>query len=61
MPFKTNGFSLANVAAATSIGTTGWAWLEPVGAFLQIIATLVAIVTGVYAINHYRKKSKEDE
>ena len=61
MPLKINGFSLVNIAAITSVGTTGWAWLEPVGAFLQIVATLVAIVTGVYAINHYRRKRNDSE
>ncbi len=61
MPLKTNGFSLVNVAVITSVGSTGWAWLEPVGAFLQIVATLVAIITGVYAINHYRSKRDESE
>ena len=61
MPLKTNGFSLVNIAAITSVTTTGWAWLEPIGAFLQIIATLVAIVTGVYAIKYYRSKRNDSE
>jgi len=61
MPLKTNGFSLVNIAAITSVGSTGWAWLEPVGTFLQIVASLVAIIVGYYAIRNFRKKSKEDE
>lgn len=47
---------VANVATITTLGATGWAWMEPFGAFLQIIATIVAIVAGIYAIRHYRKK-----
>jgi hypothetical protein len=54
---RINGNSyFAHIAAVTSVGSTGWAWIEPVGAFLQIVATVVAIVAGLYAIRQYRKK-----
>ena len=53
--------SPADIAAAGSIGTAGWTWLANANDILQLIATIVAIISGIYAIRHYHKKIKEPD
>lgn len=49
---------VADLSAATSGGAVSIAWLAPVTDMLQLIATVVAIVTGVYAIRWHRVRIK---
>lgn len=49
----------ADVGAATAIGITGWTWLATVNQVLQAIATVVAIITGCYAIYWHRRRIEE--
>ena len=51
----------ANLAAVSSISTASYTWIAQLTPILQLIATAVAIVAGVYAIRVYRKKLKDDE
>ena len=50
---------IADGAATASIATAGWTWLANLNAVLQVIATLIAIAAGLYAIRYHRKKLKE--
>jgi hypothetical protein len=50
----------ADIAAATSTAGAGWAWLAHVNEILTLIATLVAIVSGLYAIRYHARKRKDD-
>ena len=61
MPLKINGQALvpADFAVGTSITAAGWSWLAPVNEILTPVATLVAIVSGIYAIRYYIRKTKE--
>jgi hypothetical protein len=49
----------ADVAAGTSITAAGWSWIAPVNEILTLIATVIAIISGVYAIRYHAKKTKE--
>ena len=51
----------ADVAAGASIAAAGWTWISTVNGLLQIIATLVAIGAGIYAIKFHRAKLKAIE
>ena len=51
----------ANAAFISSVSTTGVTWIANLTPVLQLIATVVAIVAGIYAIRVYRKKLKDDE
>lgn len=46
--------AVADAAAGMSAGIAGFAWLAPLSDFLQVAATLVAIITGVYAIRWHK-------
>lgn len=46
---------VAAVGAATSLST----WLAQINSVVSILAGLVAIVAGVYAILHYRRQAKK--
>ncbi len=61
MPLKINGQSLApaDFAAGTSVTAAGWSWLAPVNDILTLVATLVAIISGIYAIRYHIRKTKE--
>lgn len=52
---------IADVAAATSVSTAGWTWISSANEVLQLVATVIAIVTGLYAIRYHRRKIKELE
>lgn len=58
-PKTVNAQNIADAAAATSISTTGWVWLVHLDNALQIVATLVAIAAGIYAIAWHRARLKE--
>ena len=49
---------LADFGAGTSFGVAGFTWLAPVADALQIVATGVAIVAGIYAIRWHRVRIK---
>ena len=50
---------VADIAAATSVGTASWTWIANANDVLQLVATVIAIVAGLYAISYHRKKIKE--
>ena len=54
-----NGSTVGLVAATTSISAATASWLDLVTGFLQPIALVIAIVSGIFAIKHY--VSKDDE
>jgi len=56
-----NGSTIGLVATWTSVSAASWTWLSQTNEILQLVATLVAIVSGLYAIRHWRKNSKKDE
>ncbi len=45
---------VADLSAGGSMGVAGFTWLAPVADVLQIGATLVAIIAGVYAIRWHK-------
>jgi hypothetical protein len=49
----------ANLAAGASVSSATIAWLAPMTQFAQLIAAVVAIVAGLYAIAHYRMAHKK--
>ncbi len=54
-----NGSTLGIVATGTSVSAASWTWLTQTNDILQLIATVIAIVSGIYAIKYWR--SKDDE
>lgn len=58
---KVSAQNIADAAAATSISTTGWVWLVHLDNALQIVATIIAITAGIYAILWHRARLKELE
>jgi len=48
----------ANVAAGTSVGAVGATWVTEFNAYLQLGATVVAIVAGILAIVWHWNKIK---
>ena len=61
MPIKINPppSIIADLAAGTSITAAGWTWIAPVNEILTLVATIIAIVSGIYAIRYHIKKSNE--
>ncbi len=61
MPLRINGTNIvtADFAAGTSITAAGWTWLAPVNEILTLVATAIAIVSGIYAIRYHIRKTKE--
>ena len=51
---------VARGAVLTSMGSAGFAWLGVANAFLTSIATIVAIVSGVFAARYYYLKAKHE-
>lgn len=49
----------ADIAATTSVFVAGSTWLVDINAMLQIVATLVAIVAGCYAIAWHKARLRE--
>ena len=54
-----NGSTVGLLAATTSISAATASWLDLVTGFLQPVALVIAIVSGLFAIKHY--VSKDDE
>jgi len=54
-----NGSTLGLIATGTSVSAASWTWLTQTNDILQLIATVIAIVSGVYAIKYWRSKSDE--
>ena len=48
-----------DIAAAGSAATAGWTWIATANEVLQLFATAVAIVAGVYAIVWHRVRIKQ--
>jgi len=51
----------ADAAAVLSTSAAGWTWLSHVNDILQFIATIIAIVSGVYALRYHAKKHVDKE
>jgi len=49
----------AAVATGTSIGSASVAWLAQANEWVSLIAGVVAIIAGIYAIAHYRKSMRK--
>lgn len=58
MPERTVQGLVADAAAGGTISLASFSWLAPVTDFFQLIATLMAIVTGVYAVRWHRLRIK---
>ena len=51
----------ARAAVATSFGSTGIAYLGVANEILTAIATIIAIISGVFAIRFYYIKAKDEK
>lgn len=52
---------IADGAAASSAALAGWTWIAQVNDVLQLIATAVAIVAGIYAVQWHRFRLKQGQ
>lgn len=50
---------VAKAMAASSAGIAGWTWIATANDMLQLIATAIGIVAGVYAIVWHRVRINE--
>ena len=50
---------VADSAAGASAALAGWTWVAQVNDIAQLVATVVAIIAGVYAIQWHRFRLKE--
>lgn len=50
---------MAKAMAASSAGIAGWTWIVALNDVLQLLATAVAIVAGIYAIVWHRVRIEE--
>jgi hypothetical protein len=48
-----SGYAAAGVSAASTVGA--WTWLVHANQIAALLASLVAIAAGAYAIRHYRR------
>ncbi len=46
----------ADASVVVAHASAGWAWLVHINEILTVIATIVAIASGIYAIRFYSKK-----
>jgi len=53
--------TIADAATVVSAGSASWAWLVHINEILTLVATLIAIVSGIYAIRYYAKKDESDQ
>lgn len=53
--------AVADVMAAASASAAGISWIAPLNEFMQLVATGVAIIAGVYAIKWHRLRIKHEE
>ncbi len=51
----------ADAATVVSGGSASWAWLVHINEVLTLVATVIAIVSGLFAIRYYTKKKDESE
>jgi hypothetical protein len=49
----------ANVAAGTSVASAALAWVSQANEIASFLASVVAIIAGLYAIAHYRKSMRK--
>jgi hypothetical protein len=49
----------ADAAAVVSGGAATWTWIANLNDILQLLATVIAIVSGIYAICYHRRKYRE--
>ena len=49
---------LADAGAGGSIGVAGFTWMSPVADAVQIVATVIACIAGVYAIRWHKLRIK---
>ena len=52
---------IARAATTLSITSASFAWLGVVNDILTAIATIIAIISGLYAIRFYYKKSQDPD
>lgn len=57
---KINGTITAPISLATSVSAVSWTWLGITNDVLQLVATVVAIITGLYAIRYYKKRNEAE-
>lgn len=50
---------MAKAMAASSAGIAGWTWIATANDVLQLVATAVGIVAGIYAIVWHRVRIDE--
>jgi hypothetical protein len=48
----------ADAATAIAVAATGYSWISQANEILQLVATLVAIVSGGFAAYYYWSKSR---
>lgn len=49
----------AQVATTTSVASAAFAWVAQANEIAALIASIVAIVAGLYAIRHYRRTHRK--
>ena len=54
---KINGEVTAPISFIASVSAVSWTWIGVTNDILQLVATIVAIITGLYAIRYYKKKN----
>ncbi len=59
MSVTTKAFAAADLAAGSTGVIAGWTWIAPLTELAQLGATVVAIVTGIYAIAWHRARLQE--
>ena len=52
---------VADAAAAASVTSATWTWVAQANEALQLIATLIAIVSGIYALKFHMGRNDDDE
>lgn len=52
---------MADAAAGVSIGSTAFTWIHQANDVFQLIATLIAIASGIYALKFHMNRGKDDE
>lgn len=51
---------VADGAAGLSVASASWAWLAQLNEILTTVATIIAIVSGIYAIRFHMKNKKDE-
>lgn len=58
-PGSLAGEIVAKAMAASSAGIAGWTWIATANDLLQLVATAIGIIAGVYAIVWHRARINE--